>query len=340
MDCRSIDAILDAHRIEALSAAERSEVDSHLERCRRCADAWLGHEILAGETPAAPSPGLLDETLANALDAGVTVTAPRAGRRLAWTLALAATVLVIVALVPRLLPDARPSVETDGGRVPAQQQPGGRPAASAQAVAPLTLVAGFAAGRHYEALSAGAPDASAPGRIEVAEFFMFGCRHCFDFEPALRAWVEASPDYVHFVRVPAMFNATARLHARAFYTAEALGRLDELIEPFYEEIHLRGNPLASVSAIRDFFGRFGVDGRRFDEVFDSPAVETRLVRAEELNRRYRISATPSIGVNGKYVTNGPMAGSNRRMLDVVDALVESEAQALCRGQGGSQCPLR
>jgi thiol:disulfide interchange protein DsbA len=198
----------------------------------------------------------------------------------------------------------------------------------------------FVAGRDYERLPVPVPTASAEGRIEVCEFFIFWCTHCFAFEPELEAWSQGKPEYVDLVRVPALFNAAAVLQAQAFYTAEALGLIDEMRRPFYDEIHVRGNPLASRRDIQEFFTRnFGVTEARFDEVFDSFGVRANLDRAEDLNRRYRVSATPSIGVNGKYLTNASMTGTNEAMLEVVDSLVEAEARGLCGGDDAAKCPF-
>jgi anti-sigma factor RsiW len=108
MNCQRIDALLDGHAVTALSAAERSEVDSHLESCPRCADAWLSHEILTRETPVAPRSGLLDETLARAMaGAGGAAGSRTAHRRLVSTFGLAATALVALGLAGWLLPDTK-----------------------------------------------------------------------------------------------------------------------------------------------------------------------------------------------------------------------------------------
>jgi thiol:disulfide interchange protein DsbA len=200
-------------------------------------------------------------------------------------------------------------------------------------------VPGLVAGIQYERLPVPAPTSVLAGRIEVDEFFMFGCGHCFAFEPQFVAWSEAQPANVEIVRVPALFNATARLHARAFYTAEALGVLDALIEPFYAAIHVRGNALATEADLREFFARLGIAGDRFDAAFGSAVVAARLAEAERLNRAYRVDATPSIGVNGKYLTNAAMVGSTEALLETVDALVEFESGAQCRSADPSRCPV-
>jgi protein dithiol oxidoreductase (disulfide-forming) len=338
MDCQRIDSILDEHGIAALSATERAEAEGHLERCRRCADAWLSHEMLAADRPGGPRQGLFEDI---ARMTGSWAAAPvgrAASYRAAWLVGAAAVLVAAVLIAWNAGEDRAPPAS---GPSAAATQP-----ETESAAGPLLGVVNqisdrrFVAGRDYERLPVPVATGSAQGRIEVSEFFMFWCIHCFEFEPELQAWSEAKPDYVDLVRVPALFNVTARLQAQAFYTAEALGLTDTIREPFYEEIHVRGNPLATKEDIGRFFARFGVDEDRFDQVFESFGVRTKLERAEELNRRYRVSATPSIGVNGKYLTNASMTGSNEAMLEVVDSLVQAEARGLCEGDDTEKCPFR
>jgi protein dithiol oxidoreductase (disulfide-forming) len=350
MDCQRIDTILDEHGIGALGAAERAQVDAHLGTCRRCADAWFSHELLVSETPQGPRQGLFDEVAANAASGSfaIPVARPRF-RRTAWIAAAAAALVAgIVVFSGESEQDALPqpgaqtaSARGDGGGTPAEPR---APSTAAGGSASSLLAANgpeqrFVAGRDYERLPVPVPTASADGRIEVSEFFIFWCAHCYAFEPELTAWSERKPDYVDLVRVPALFNAAAVLQAQAFYTAEALGLIDEMRQPFYDAIHVRGNPLASRLAILEFFVRHGVDKARFDEVFDSLGVRAKLERAEELNRRYRVSATPSMGINGKYLTNASMTGTNEAMLEVVDSLVAAEARGLCDGDDAAECPF-
>jgi len=223
--------------------------------------------------------------------------------------------------------------------VPGGTVPGDTPTAFEPAVP------GLIAGIHYLALSPAAPTASGAGAVEVCEFFMFPCRHCYALQPALTAWAGTRSQRVALERVPVMSDSLARLHARAYYTAEVLGRGDEMTPRFYDEIHERGNPLATRAAVRAFFVRSGIDGASFDRVFESPEVSARLEHAESLSRLYRVDATPSIGVNGRYLTTSTMAGSVEQLFDVVDALVEAEtaAQSLagdCADDGSGACRIR
>ena len=313
MNCHQMDTMLDDHAAPSRSAAQRSEVDAHLVKCARCSSAWLGHEALAGDSPGAPRPELFGEVAAY-----VVAERPRAANRLvaSW-LGVTGAVLVVVVLASYSLfrhgaiPEA----------VDAERRPVGE-SASIDVAGPQES-AQLVAGQHYRVLPTPVPTASGASKIEVSEFFMVDCLPCFSFEPALEAWRQRQPAYVELVRVPAMFKPTAMLHAQAFYTAEALGKLDELRMPFYEEIHVRGNPLATEVAIEAFFGRFGVDAKSFEDAFDSRGVRANLQHAVDLNRQYGVSATPSIGVDGRYITNPSMAGSHD-VLDVVDTLVRAE----------------
>ncbi|MFO7285741.1 MAG: thiol:disulfide interchange protein DsbA/DsbL [Gammaproteobacteria bacterium] len=182
----------------------------------------------------------------------------------------------------------------------------------------------FELGVHYQRLSPTQPTSSSPEQVEVAEVFWYGCPHCNDFEPYLARWLARKSSAIAFVRIPAMWNDLLRLHARAYYTAEALGKLDEMHSAFFAEIHERGNPLDSRGALERFFGRFGVTPDEFAEAFDSYAVHTKVQRAEELARRYRITSVPSIVVNGKYTSNATLAGSYDALIELIDELAESE----------------
>lgn len=182
----------------------------------------------------------------------------------------------------------------------------------------------FEMGTHYMRLSPTQPTSSNPDQVEVAEIFWYGCPHCFNFDPYLERWQTTKPDYVSFVRVPAVWNSLLQLHARAFYTAEALGKGAELHSNFFREIHERGNMLDSEAKLQEFFGRFGVDAAAFKTTFDSFAVQAKLQRADELSRRYRIGSVPTIIVNGKYTTDGGQAGSYDDLLALIDELAAAE----------------
>ena len=182
----------------------------------------------------------------------------------------------------------------------------------------------FELGRHYERLSPTQPTSSSPDAVEVCEVFWYGCPHCFTFDPLLEGWRAAQPEHVSFVRVPAVWNPLLVLHARAFYTAEALGKGAEMHAEFFAEIHERRNMLESEAKLETFFARFGVEPAAFKAAFDSVDVQQKLQRADELSRRYRIESVPTIIVNGKYTTGGGAVADFEELLALVDELVAAE----------------
>ena len=197
--------------------------------------------------------------------------------------------------------------------------------ATAGGVAPTTER--FQLGRNYLRLSPTQPTSSNADQVEVCEVFWYGCPHCRAFEPLLERWRAAQPDYVSFVRVPAVWNPQLEMHARAFYTAEALGKGEEMHAEFFAEIQDRRNNLDTEAKVAAFFARFGVEPETFKSTWDSFAVRLKLQRADELNRRYRIGSVPTMIVNGKYTTGGDDTigvASHEELLELVDELVAAE----------------
>jgi thiol:disulfide interchange protein DsbA len=185
----------------------------------------------------------------------------------------------------------------------------------------------FEAGKHYTALSAPQPTSTDAGKVEVAEVFMFSCPACFAFEPHIQGWLKRKADYVNFVRIPAAWNPPAPLHARAYYTAEALGKTAEIEASFFEEIHTKRNMLETEAKIAAVFAQHGVDDAAFKSAFNSFAVNTKLKRAEELIGRYRVESTPTVVVNGKFLTQGRQAGSYDAWFAIIDDLAAREHAA-------------
>jgi thiol:disulfide interchange protein DsbA len=201
-------------------------------------------------------------------------------------------------------------------------QANGQPAAAAPP---------FEAGKHYTLLSPAQPTSTDAGKVEVAEVFMFGCPGCFGFEPHIQRWLARKADYINFVRIPAPWNPAAVLHARAYYTAEALGKTEEIDGDFFKEIHTNRNMLETEAKLADFFEQHGVDEATFKSTFNSFAVNAKLKRAEDLVRRYRVPATPSVVVNGKYLTQGSQAGSYEAWFAIIEDLAAREHAAASGG---------
>ena len=205
----------------------------------------------------------------------------------------------------------------------------GAAALGASEVAAQAAKAPFEAGKHYAVLTPPQPTSTDPGKVEVAEIFMFGCPGCFGFEPYIEAWAEQKPDYINFVRIPAQWSShpESPMHARAYYTAEALGKLGEIERPFFDEVHMKGNLLDTEEKLATFFAAHGVDAATFKSTFNSFAVNAKLKRADELVGRYRVQSTPSVVVNGKYLTVGRMAGSVEAWFAIIDELAAREHAA-------------
>jgi thiol:disulfide interchange protein DsbA len=202
------------------------------------------------------------------------------------------------------------------------------------ALAALLLAGGvacsaeFKEGEHYKALKPAQATSVAAGKVEVVEVFWYACGHCYALEPKLDSWARnGKPANVELVRVPAMWNDLLKTHARVFYTAEVLGKLPALHAEIYREINVRGNRLDTPDKIEAFFTSKGVSKQDFQKAFSSFAVETKLARAVDLNKRYRITSTPTLVVNGRYVTDVAMAGSETALFDLLNNLAARETPA-------------
>lgn len=184
----------------------------------------------------------------------------------------------------------------------------------------------FQEGRHYELLTAAQPTGFGPDKIEVLELFWYGCPHCYTLEPHIQAWLkDGIPAQAEFRRMPASLNRSWQIHARAYFTAEALGVLDEFHPAMFRELNVNRNALNTPELLADFFSQFGVSEDAFNEAFNSFAVQTKLRRSDSLGKRYRITGVPAIVVNGKYVTGADVAGGVPQLFEVIEFLVQKEA---------------
>ena len=185
----------------------------------------------------------------------------------------------------------------------------------------------YEAGVHYQALPVPVQTANNDA-VEVVEVFSYACVHCYNFDPYINKWEARLPDDVNFVRLPVIWNPTNQIHARAFYTAESLGKLDEMHEAIFREIHINKKTLSTEADIQIFFERYDVSQEEFESTFRSFAVESKLKRAKNLTQRYRIQSVPLLVTNGKYLTQGTEIKNFDDMLAVTEELVERERQEL------------
>lgn len=176
-------------------------------------------------------------------------------------------------------------------------------------------------GRDYVKLSQRQPTQD-PKKIEVVEFFWYGCPHCHSFEPALEAWVKKLPADVNFRRLPVAFREVPFvLHQKLYFAIETLGLVDSLHRKVFVAMHIERNPLNTPEAIGDFVAKNGVDKAKFAEVMNSFSVAGKAKQAAALSAGYKIDGTPAIGIDGRYYTSGSISGSNERALAVTDYLV-------------------
>jgi thiol:disulfide interchange protein DsbA len=193
-------------------------------------------------------------------------------------------------------------------------------AASSAATGPLKYVEG----QHFSVLTTAQGTSSSPDVIEVAEVFWYGCPHCYSFDPYVTKWETTLPEGVELMRLPVMWNPTNEIHARMFYTADAVGKLDEMHEAIFQAMHQNGKTLTSEDDIQAFFGTYGVSEDEFQTTFRSFPVETRLKKARNLTERYRVQSVPLLIVNGKYVVKGPGVKNYEDMIDVSNELIARE----------------
>jgi thiol:disulfide interchange protein DsbA len=178
-------------------------------------------------------------------------------------------------------------------------------------------------GTHYVQLAQPVPTSAGPGKIEVLEFFWYGCPHCFAFEPALETWVRQLPADMVFNRVPVAFSSAPFVaHQRIFYALESLGLVDAMHRKVFAGIHNERRRLAEPAEIADFMTKNGVDATAFMAAYQSFSTQAKVTRANQLLRAYQIDAVPALGINGRYMTSGTLAGSNDRMLAVADWLAQ------------------
>jgi thiol:disulfide interchange protein DsbA len=167
------------------------------------------------------------------------------------------------------------------------------------------------------------PRAVASGdKIEVIEFFYYGCPVCYELEPTLARWFFNGNGSAALRRVPALSSDNWDNFAKLFYTLEAMGQLTRLHWPVYDNFHFDGVKLNEEAPMVKWVSGNGVDQKKFVSTYNSPEIQAKLATARELLQKYEIKGVPSIVVDGKFVTSARMAGGTRELMQVVDQLVE------------------
>ena len=181
-------------------------------------------------------------------------------------------------------------------------------------------------GRHYVELTNPVPTGS-DDKIEVAEIFWYGCPHCYTFKPLIEEWEDNAAEDVHFELIPAALGRSWEPHARAYYTVEALDKLDETHDALFDALARDRRQLETAEALADYLSEYGVDKDEFIKTFNSFGVNAKMQQSQAKIRGARITGTPTMLVNGKYTVSASMTGSHENMIKVVDYLVEKERTA-------------
>ena len=177
-----------------------------------------------------------------------------------------------------------------------------------------SAAAQLVAGRDYRVISPAQP-AESGKKVEVLEFFWYGCPHCNALQPSLKAWLKQKPADVEFRRVPAVLADTWVPLTRAFYALEATGTLEKLHPEVFTAIHEKSVRLQEPKVLFDWVAQNGVDRQKFADAYGSFGVQSRTQRSVDMTRNYDISGTPTITVDGKYLVAPSMTLKPNRDVD-------------------------
>ena len=195
----------------------------------------------------------------------------------------------------------------------------GGAAALIMAFSMQTMAAEFVAGKDYTVV-ANPVKVEVPGKIEVREFFLYGCPHCFTLEPHMQAWLKELPKDVRFVRTPASMNPVWEQGARGYYVMEALGVRKNIHLPLFHAIHKEGKQIFSQAEQANYLALYGIPQEKFNSLFNSFAITGKVAQGNRLAQQYQLSGVPAVVVNGKYV----VTGEDGKVTQVVNYLIQKE----------------
>ena len=194
---------------------------------------------------------------------------------------------------------------------------------------PLTVWADYTEGVDYIKVLPQPPLLGTNSKIEVREFFWFGCPHCYRLEPALTEWrysrKNRSPK-IDFVRTPAVLGKNWTVHAQAYFAFQTLGVNDKMDSAMFKAIHEQGVLLDDEASLVSFVAKQGIDGKRFSDAYRSFSMANSLNHAVELQQHYAISSVPTLVVDGRYITSPALAHGEAETTKVLDFLVEKVAE--------------
>lgn len=196
----------------------------------------------------------------------------------------------------------------------------------AAAAGPLAAQSAPVAGQEYRAVNP-VQSTEAPGKIEVLEFFWYGCPHCNGLEPVLKEWVKKLPGDVAFRKVHVGLGPSWVPHQQMYYALESMGRAVDLSERIFAAMHVEHLSLEKSDKMADFLAKAGVDRKQFLDTFESFSVRTKMRKASAQADAYKVDGVPAMVVNGRWYTAPSMAGGNGGALRVLDHLIDLERKA-------------
>ncbi len=179
------------------------------------------------------------------------------------------------------------------------------------------------AGRDYKVMNSPMPTSSGK-KVEVLEFFFYGCPHCYHLHPYISAWEKKMPKDVTLEYVPVIFNDSWEPMAHTYYALEAMGKIKDLHDALFEAWNVQNIDLSDEARITEFVAKHGVDRSKFDAGYNSFAISSKIARSNQLVQSYGIRGTPTIAVDGKYIITGLQPQETIRVLDEVVALARKE----------------
>ena len=179
----------------------------------------------------------------------------------------------------------------------------------------------FRAGKDYLPLDRPVPTDVGAGKVELIEFFWYSCPHCNAFQPTFAQWVKNAPKDVVVRRVPVAFRDDFAPQQRLYYALEAMDLLGSVHAKVFHAVHVERLPLNTDAAILSWIEKQGVDSKKFAEVYRSFGVASKVKRAVQLQNEFRVEGVPSLGIAGRYYTDGSLAGSMERALKVAEQLL-------------------
>ena len=175
--------------------------------------------------------------------------------------------------------------------------------------------ADYVAGKDYRVLDN--PEKISGDAIIVREFFWYGCPHCFTLNPFMEKWATTKAKDVAFFKTPAALNPVWEASARGFYAAQLLGYEDKTHDALFNAIHKDGKQPFDQASLSKWYASKGVDQKKFNSLYNSFAVGTKIGRSQAGAKRYQLTGVPAVVVQGKYVVTGESA----QVPKVVDYLV-------------------